>query len=90
MQMSVADNNNLKVSCYSGHTYAQEPRSFEWRGIGYDVAAIEKAWREPGKRCFLVLTGDNKSFQLCYNERQQDWDIAPRLLSRGSMKGGEE
>ena len=34
---------NLKVNCYSGHTYAERPRSFTWEGAEYDVEAIEKA-----------------------------------------------
>ncbi len=63
--------NNLKVSCYSGHTYAEEPRSFEWQGEEYEVAEIEKAWQEPGERHFQVRTRDNKMFQLCYNETEK-------------------
>jgi hypothetical protein len=65
----------LEVSCYSGHTYAERPKSFRWQGIAYEVAEIEKSWREPGKRCFLVSTGDNKLFNLCYNENQQQWSL---------------
>ena len=69
------DKNNLKVSCYSGHTYAEEPRSFQWQGIEYEVVKIEKAWQEPGKKFFQVNTGGNKLFQLCYNEIQKEWSI---------------
>ena len=67
--------NNLEVNCYSGHTYAEEPRSFLWEGIEYEVADIERAWREPGKRCFKVRTRDNKLFQLCYNETEKQWSL---------------
>ena len=67
--------NNLSVKCYSGHTYAEEPRSFTWDGREYEVAKIEKAWIEPWKRCFLVCTGDNKLCQLCYNETDNRWSI---------------
>ncbi len=69
------NNNTLDVNCYSGHTYAEEPRSFHWQGAEHEVAEIEKTWQEPGKRFFLVLTRDNKSFQLCYNEIQKAWTI---------------
>lgn len=69
------DKNDLEVNCYSGHTYAQEPRSFQWHGIEYEIAEIKKTWREPGKRYFMVRTGDNKLFQLCYNGIQKDWSI---------------
>ena len=67
--------NNPTVKCYSGHTYAQEPRSFTWEGAEYNIDGIEKAWQEPGERHFLVRTGDNKFFQLCYNEVQERWSV---------------
>jgi hypothetical protein len=65
----------LEVSCYSGQTYAERPRSFAWRGAVYEIAEIERAWWEPGRRCFRVSTGDNKLFQLCYNEVQRQWSL---------------
>ncbi len=67
--------NNLKVNCYSGHTYAERPRSFKWQGIEYEVKEIERAWQEPGERYFQVRTRDNKIFQLCYNETEGEWAI---------------
>ena len=66
---------NLQVNCYSGHTYAEEPRSFRWGGVEYEVAAIEKSWQEPGERHFLVRTTDNKSFKLSYSESQKQWTL---------------
>ena len=27
------DNNSIKVNCYSGHTYAERPKSFDWQGV---------------------------------------------------------
>ncbi len=67
--------NNLKVNCYSGHTYAEEPRSFLWEDIEYEVQEIEKAWQEPGKRYFRVRTENNKLFQLYYNETEKQWSL---------------
>ncbi len=67
--------NNITVKCYSGHTYAEEPRSFEWEGVEYEVEEIQRAWREPGERHFLVKTGGNKSFQICYNEVNERWSL---------------
>ena len=67
--------NSLIVRCYSGYTYAEEPRSFEWRGVDYEVVVIERTWRAPGERHFLVKTGDNKLFQLCYNEAEECWSL---------------
>ncbi|MBI4185913.1 MAG: hypothetical protein HY530_00200 [Chloroflexi bacterium] len=66
---------DLEVVCYSGHTYAEWPRSFRWRGREYRVERIEKAWQEPGKRCFQVVTGENERFQLCYNEADKSWSL---------------
>lgn len=67
--------NNPTVKCYSGHTYAQEPRSFTHEDVECEVVAIEQAWQEPGERHFLVKTGDNKFFRLCYNEAKERWSV---------------
>ena len=67
--------NNLKVKCYSGHTYAEEPRSFEWEGMEYEVEEVERAWQEPGERHFQVRTSDSKLFKLCYNDTKNGWSI---------------
>ncbi len=73
--------NNLKVNCYSGHTYAERPRSFLWEGIEYEVEEIEKSWQEPGERHFQVRTGGNKTFQLCYNEGGKQWSVVEIVSS---------
>ena len=67
--------NNLKVTCYSGHTYAERPKSFNLQGIEYEVEEIEKEWQEPGKRYFQVRAKDNKLFKLCYNDIEDEWSI---------------
>ena len=67
--------NKLKVNCYSGHTYAEEPRSFLLEGKEYEVMEIEKSRQEPGKRHFQVRTKDNKLFKLCYNEMRKEWSL---------------
>ena len=77
--------NNLKVNCYSGHIYAEEPRSFLWEGIEYEVQEIEKAWQEPGEMHFQVRTRDNKLFQLYYSEAEKQWSLIE--LVKGSLKG---
>ena len=71
----------LKVDCYSGHTYAERPRSFEWQGIKYEVEEIESTWQEPGTRYFQVRTGDNKLFRLCYNETENQWSLTELVRS---------
>ena len=72
---------NLKVNCYSGHTYAERPVSFLRQGIEYEVEGIERAWQEPGERHFLVRTKDNKLFQLCYNETEDQWSLTEPVRS---------
>ena len=44
----------VRVECYSGHTYAQEPRAFEWEGRRYEVERVIKRWRTPAGPCFRV------------------------------------
>jgi len=73
--------NNLKVSCYSGQTYAERPVSFRWEGVEYEVEEIEKEWLEPGERHFQVRTKDKKLFRLCYNEAQEQWSLIELVRS---------
>jgi len=65
----------VQVHCYSGHTYAERPASFTWQDITHNVEAVEKEWRDPGSRCFRVCTEDKRIFELCYNERQDEWSL---------------
>ena len=67
--------NKLKVNCYSGHTYAERPKSFLWEGIEYEVNKIERAWQERGEKHFQIRTKDNKLFNLCYNETEKEWSL---------------
>ena len=73
--------NHLKVSCYSGHTYAERPKSFVWEGVEYEVEKVEKSWQEPGERHFQVRTVDNKLFHLCYNEVEGQWSAVEIVRS---------
>jgi len=43
------------------------------------VERIEKAWQEPGKRLFKVITKDGKSFELCYDETNEQWSATELL-----------
>ncbi|MAH39553.1 MAG: hypothetical protein CL873_03360 [Dehalococcoidales bacterium] len=75
--------NSLKVNCYSGHTYAQRPLSLTLESTEYEVKEVKKEWLEPGERHFLVRTKDNKSFQLCYNESQDQWSLIYQAKEQG-------
>ena len=80
--------NNVEVRCYSGHTYAERPESFRWKGAEYLVTRIEKSWKEPGEKYFQVSAGDNKRFRLCYNETEREWAVV-ELVHQGQYEGGE-
>jgi len=65
----------LIVECYSGYTYAQEPRAFTWRGRRYVVQAVERTWRAPEGLHFLVSTEEGDSFELVYHEAEDMWRL---------------
>ena len=62
-----------QVKCYSGYTYAQRPESFLWLDKEHKVSRIEEEWKQPGERLFKVITEDEKLFELCYNESEDQW-----------------
>jgi len=66
-----------RVECYSGHTYAQEPRVVVFRGRRFAVVQIGQRWRAPEGPAFLVKTEAGLRFKLCYNEREDTWTIEP-------------
>ncbi len=63
------------VECYSGHTYAQEPRAFVWQGEPHVVQAVERAWRVPEGPHFLVRTEEGGLFELAYDEFEDMWSV---------------
>jgi hypothetical protein len=73
------------VECYSGHTYAQEPRAFVWHGLRHVVQAVERAWRAPRGSHFLVRTGEGDFFELVYDEVDDVWRVRERLTTAMSL-----
>jgi hypothetical protein len=71
----------LMVECYSGHTYAQEPRAFVWQGERYVVEAVKRAWRAPEGPHFLVRTDEGGFFELAYNEAKGVWSARKRWIT---------
>jgi len=63
----------IQVTCYSGHSYAQEPRAFTWQGKCRTVVAVERTWRTPSGPHFHVLTESGARFDLDYNEQNDEW-----------------
>lgn len=67
----------VHVTCYSGHTYAERPTAFEWRGDHFEVETIEALWREPDGPRFRVRTADGGRFRLTYDEAADQWALKP-------------
>ena len=71
------------VRCYSGHTYAQEPQTFLWRGREYQVARLENVRRVLDSRNglvtvqFAVETPERGRFRLSYDEAHETWAVEP-------------
>lgn len=40
------------------------------------VKEVENGWLEPGERHFMVNTEDKKTFELCYDEREDSGSLA--------------
>lgn len=70
----------VKVKCHSGYIYADEPRSFIWQETELRIKSVEKAWQEPGKRLFRVVTEDGRLFELCYSEQTDRWSVVESML----------
>ena len=65
----------LRVECYSGHTFAQEPRGLVWEGQRHRVASVEQRWRTPDGPGFWIRTDLGQRFELIYHEAQDHWRI---------------
>jgi hypothetical protein len=71
-----AENAGAYVECYSGHTYAGEPRAVTWQGKRYPVAQVEARWRTPAGPTFRVRTQPGARFDLWYHEPEDRWSVA--------------
>ncbi len=73
----------VHVECYSGYTYAQEPRAFEWEATRYQVERVVKRWRTPAGPCFRVEVAGisnlkspiSKFVDLTYIESTNQWTM---------------
>ena len=70
------------VECYSGHTYAQEPRAFWLADKRRTVTVVRKRWREPLGPCFDVLADDALGYVLVYNETTGCWSVSAKADCR--------
>jgi hypothetical protein len=68
------------VECYSGHTYAQEPRVIIWRGFRAPVSQVKHAWRTPDGPAFRVSLDDGAIVNLHFIEARDQWLISDQHL----------
>jgi hypothetical protein len=82
-------NETVEVECYSGYTYAQEPRAIVWHGQRYEVKRILKRWRTPQGPHFRVEVAAISDLpspisglvDLTYLEIEDKWTMAvPKLI----------
>ena len=66
---------SIAVECYSGYTYAQEPRAFVFESQRRRVTAVQRRWREPAGPCFQVLADDARSYTLAYDQATDRWNL---------------
>jgi hypothetical protein len=71
------DAGGSRVSCYSGHTYAQHPRAFSWQGETYEVSAVVSEAHTPRGKKFVVKTTGGKLFNLDYTIDIDHWQVSP-------------
>ena len=76
----------VRVDCYSGHSYAQGPRAFTWRGERYVVITVERTYRTPAGPHFRVRTESGPRFELAYDERADEWLLAIINDTRRSIR----
>jgi hypothetical protein len=66
----------VHVECYSGYTYAQEPRAVVWRGFRVPVARVERAWLTPEGPAFRVHLETGARVVLLYVQARDRWLLA--------------
>lgn len=73
----------MRVECYSGYTYAEEPRALVWGSQRHRVARIEQRWRTPDGPAFRILTETGERFDVQYHMQQREWSIRPLTGAEG-------
>lgn len=52
-----------------------QPRSFRWQGHRYPIAAVGRQWMHEDERRFLVMTPDERVFELAYLVEAAAWRL---------------
>jgi hypothetical protein len=69
-----------KVSCYSGHSYAQRPYRFTWQDEVCLISAIINEEHTPAGKRFLVKTPGGDLFYLDYDIEMDRWQASRAAL----------
>ena len=54
---------------------ALRPQAFRWRSRRYEIASLGRQWEEEGERRFLVMTPDERVFELAYLPAEGAWRL---------------
>lgn len=81
----------VHVECYSGYTYAQEPRAFIVSGRRWEVTRIIARWRTTSGPAFRVQTAIGE-YILQYDDISDVWTLASPFPAEwtAEFSGGEE
>jgi len=81
----------VSAECYSGYTFAQDPRSFVCEGQRRRVISLHRRWREPAGPCFEVLADDGRVYRLAYQEQTDAWQVSlGRQCNASGMASGHD
>jgi hypothetical protein len=73
--IAVMDPRAVEVVCYSGHAADVEPRAVLFDGGRLEVVALERRWREPDARCFVVCLADGRRYLLRQDVTTHAWTM---------------
>jgi len=61
-----------------------QPLAFRWAGRGYEISAIGRQWVQAGERRFLVMTPDERVFELAFLADAGGWRLRRTPSAFGS------
>lgn len=73
----------VRVECYAGASYPEEPRRVETGGRMVDVARVLARWREEARHGFRVLMADGRELLLYYVPEFDLWSAVQMPAGSG-------
>ena len=65
----------MQVNSEAGYSGCDYPKAFIWQGNRLTVKYINKEWREPCAKHYLVLADNGDHFKLVFFETSGSWNI---------------